>query len=189
VKLRVVLEGAYRSGQVLRSLRVIRLQGGNCSARGPRARRGLTCTSVRSPSVDRQGSRLGQGSPPQLGVYRVSQAFRQGLPPPHTAIYLILDNHSARISRETRAWLADQLSGRFEFTFTPKHGSWLNLVEGFFPSPPVRCCATSASHRSTNSRTRSWSPWSSSTRTPWFTPGLISSTRRRDMIQTSKSMT
>ena len=22
--------------------------------------------------------------------------------------------------------------GRFEFTFTPKHGSWLNLVEGFF---------------------------------------------------------
>jgi hypothetical protein len=22
--------------------------------------------------------------------------------------------------------------GRFEFTFTPKRGSWLNLVEGFF---------------------------------------------------------
>jgi hypothetical protein len=21
---------------------------------------------------------------------------------------------------------------RFEFTFTPKHGSWLNLIEGFF---------------------------------------------------------
>jgi hypothetical protein len=32
----------------------------------------------------------------------------------------------------TRAWLADQPAGRFEFTFTPKHGSWLNLVEGFF---------------------------------------------------------
>jgi hypothetical protein len=29
-------------------------------------------------------------------------------------------------------WLADQPVGRFEFTFTPKHGSWLNLVEGFF---------------------------------------------------------
>jgi hypothetical protein len=41
--------------------------------------------------------------------------------PPHTAIHLILDNHSAHISRETRAWLADQPSGRFEFTFTPKH--------------------------------------------------------------------
>ena len=22
--------------------------------------------------------------------------------------------------------------GRFEFVFTPKHGSWLNMVEGFF---------------------------------------------------------
>lgn len=52
--------------------------------------------------------------------------------PRHTAIKLILDNHSAHISKETKAWLADQRAGRFEFTFTPKHGSWLNLVEGFF---------------------------------------------------------
>ena len=51
--------------------------------------------------------------------------------PAHTAIHLILDNHSAHISKETRAWLADR-PGRFEFSFTPKHGSWLNLVEGFF---------------------------------------------------------
>jgi transposase len=52
--------------------------------------------------------------------------------PARTAIHLILDNHSAHISKETRAWLAEQPAGRFEFTFTPKHGSWLNLVEGFF---------------------------------------------------------
>lgn len=52
--------------------------------------------------------------------------------PVGTAIKLILDNHSAHISRETRAWLATRPDGRFEFTFTPKHGSWLNLVEGFF---------------------------------------------------------
>src|SRR6202034_2501286 len=52
--------------------------------------------------------------------------------PAHTAIKLILDNHSAHISKETKRWLADQPAGRFEFTFTPKHGSWLNLVEGFF---------------------------------------------------------
>src|SRR5271166_5550140 len=52
--------------------------------------------------------------------------------PSHTAIKLILDNHSAHISKETKAWLAEQPTGRFEFTFTPKHGSWLNLVEGFF---------------------------------------------------------
>ena len=52
--------------------------------------------------------------------------------PASTAIKLILDNHSAHISRETRDWLATRPTGRFEFTFTPKHGSWLNLVEGFF---------------------------------------------------------
>jgi transposase len=52
--------------------------------------------------------------------------------PAHAAIHLILDNHSAHISKETRAWLAEQAAGRFEFTFTPKHGSWLNLVESFF---------------------------------------------------------
>ena len=52
--------------------------------------------------------------------------------PASTAIKLILDNHSAHISRETQTWLAAQPNGRFEFTFTPKHGSWLNLIEGFF---------------------------------------------------------
>jgi transposase len=52
--------------------------------------------------------------------------------PANTAIKLILDNHSAHISRETKAWLDNQPAGRFEFTFTPKHGSWLNLIEGFF---------------------------------------------------------
>ena len=52
--------------------------------------------------------------------------------PARTAIKLILDNHSAHISKETRAWLDTRPVGRFEFTFTPKHGSWLNLSEGFF---------------------------------------------------------
>ncbi len=52
--------------------------------------------------------------------------------PASTAIKLILDNHSAHISKETKAWLATQPEGRFIFVFTPKHGSWLNLVEGFF---------------------------------------------------------
>jgi transposase len=52
--------------------------------------------------------------------------------PASTAIKLILDNHSAHISKETKAWLETRSAGRFEFTFTPKHGSWLNLIEGFF---------------------------------------------------------
>ena len=55
--------------------------------------------------------------------------------PPSTAITLILDNHSAHISKETRGWLADQREGRFSFVFTPKHGSWLNLIEVAPPSP------------------------------------------------------
>ena len=52
--------------------------------------------------------------------------------PADTAIKVILDNHSAHISKETKAWVESQPEGRFAFVFTPKHGSWLNLVEGFF---------------------------------------------------------
>src|SRR5258708_2454680 len=52
--------------------------------------------------------------------------------PARTAIKFIPDNHPPHISKETRAWLAEQPAHRFEFTFTPTHGSWLNLVEGFF---------------------------------------------------------
>jgi transposase len=51
---------------------------------------------------------------------------------PQTAIKVILDNHSAHKSKETKAWLATRPEGRFIFVFTPKHGSWLNLIEGFF---------------------------------------------------------
>jgi transposase len=51
--------------------------------------------------------------------------------PPAATIRMILDNHSAHISHETRRYLATR-PNRFEFTFTPKHGSWLNLVEALF---------------------------------------------------------
>jgi transposase len=46
-------------------------------------------------------------------------------------IRVILDNHSAHISKETRAYLKS-VPERFEFIFTPKHGSWLNMIEMFF---------------------------------------------------------
>jgi transposase len=52
--------------------------------------------------------------------------------PANTAIKVILDNHSAHISKETKTWLAAQPEGRFSFVFTPKHGSWLNLVRLLF---------------------------------------------------------
>lgn len=51
--------------------------------------------------------------------------------PPGARIRIVLDNHSAHISKETRAYLST-VPNRFEFTFTPKHGSWLNLIESFF---------------------------------------------------------
>ena len=46
-------------------------------------------------------------------------------------VRIILDNHSAHLSKETRQYLAT-VPNRFEFVFTPKHGSWLNLIETFF---------------------------------------------------------
>ena len=44
---------------------------------------------------------------------------------------IILDNHSAHTSKETQEYL-NTIPKRFEFVFTPKHGSWLNMIEGFF---------------------------------------------------------
>lgn len=46
-------------------------------------------------------------------------------------IRIVLDNLKVHTSDETRRYLAT-VPGRFEFVFTPKHGSWLNIVEGFF---------------------------------------------------------
>src|SRR5450756_2388848 len=46
-------------------------------------------------------------------------------------IRLILDNHSAHASKETMKYLETR-PNRYEFVFTPKHGSWLNLIEMFF---------------------------------------------------------
>ena len=46
-------------------------------------------------------------------------------------IRIVLDNVSVHTSAETRRYLAT-VPGRFEFVSAPRHGSWLNLVEGFF---------------------------------------------------------
>jgi transposase len=51
--------------------------------------------------------------------------------PADCRIRLILDNHSAHISKETMEWLSWH-PGRFEYVHTPKHGSWLNIVETLF---------------------------------------------------------
>lgn len=51
--------------------------------------------------------------------------------PAESTIRIILDNHSAHISKETMKYLAGR-PGRFLYVHTPTHGSWLNLVETLF---------------------------------------------------------
>jgi transposase len=100
--------------------------------------------------------------------------------PVSTAIKLILDNHSAHISRETTAWLDARPPGRFESTFTPKHGSWLNLIEGFFskfavgpaPHPGHLKTRTQRAHYGRHRRRKSLSRQ----------PHLVIQTRRRRLI-------
>ncbi len=50
---------------------------------------------------------------------------------PECIIRVILDNHSAHISKETQAFLSKH-PNRFQYVLTPKHGSWLNIVETLF---------------------------------------------------------
>ena len=51
--------------------------------------------------------------------------------PENYTIRIILDNHSAHISKETMGYLSTR-PNRFTYVHTPKHGSWLNLIETFF---------------------------------------------------------
>lgn len=51
--------------------------------------------------------------------------------PADYTVRIILDNHSAHISKETLAFLAT-CPNRFQYVLTPKHGSWLNIVETLF---------------------------------------------------------
>jgi transposase len=57
-------------------------------------------------------------------------AMLDQLTPPSLRIHLIMDNGSSHTSRATRAWLAGH--PRFQVTYTPKHASWLNMIEQWF---------------------------------------------------------
>jgi len=57
---------------------------------------------------------------------------------PAVKIQVVLDNHSAHTSQETRAYLATK-PNRFAFVFTPVHASWLNLIEMFFAKLTKQC--------------------------------------------------
>jgi transposase len=49
---------------------------------------------------------------------------------PALRIHLIMDNGSSHTAGATRAWL--KARPRFSATYTPKHASWLNMVEQWF---------------------------------------------------------
>ena len=51
--------------------------------------------------------------------------------PEGDTIQVILDNHTVHTSKKVKQYL-ETMPGRFVFIFTPKHGSWLNMIEGFF---------------------------------------------------------
>ena len=53
-------------------------------------------------------------------------------------IIVVLDNHSVHRSAKTNEYLESRKE-RFEFVFTPKHGSWLNIIEGFFGKFSRQC--------------------------------------------------
>lgn len=49
---------------------------------------------------------------------------------PALRIHLVMDNGSSHTARATKAWL--KAHPRFSVTHTPKHASWLNMVEQWF---------------------------------------------------------
>ena len=52
--------------------------------------------------------------------------------PEGDTVRLVLDNLKVHSSDKVKEYIATLPEGRFEFVFTPKHASWLNLVESFF---------------------------------------------------------
>ena len=57
--------------------------------------------------------------------------FLSKIYPDDYKIKIVLDNHSSHVSKETKSYLKT-VPYRFEFIFTPTHGSWLNIIETFF---------------------------------------------------------
>jgi hypothetical protein len=60
-------------------------------------------------------------------------------------ICLVLGKHATHISKETMACLGER-PGRFEYVHTPKHGSWLNLIECAFSKMARTFRATHPGH-------------------------------------------
>ncbi len=106
---------------------------------------------VRGGAVTRDHERRRRGTPAPLagtglqdgtveGVVRERHRSRESVELPGAldakypeghVIRLVLDNHSIHRSRETRAWLEGR-PGRSGMVPAPTHGSWPDVIEGFF---------------------------------------------------------
>jgi transposase len=77
--------------------------------------------------------------------------------PAATAIKIILDNHSAHVSQETKAWLVTRLTDAFSSCSPPSTAPGSISLRGSSPKPPALCSVTSASAQNTSSNNASWS--------------------------------
>jgi hypothetical protein len=107
--------------------------------------------------------------------------------PARTAIKLILDNHSAHISKETSTSPVSLRIASNSLSL-PSTAPGSTSSRASFPNSPAPSCATSASHPRRSSRIASWPRSIISTAIRSFTHGPTSSTRLHDMIRTSKSI-
>ncbi len=78
-----------------------------------------------------------------------------GRHPEGGVIRIVLDNHATHTSQETMRYLAAH-PGRFEYVHTPRHASWLNLVEVSFSRMARTFLRTSELNRSTSSSAASY---------------------------------
>src|SRR6516165_1365940 len=120
-------QGALLSGTSRRRVRAENGGGPVCLSRGPGPEEG------RSQVEESQVEDTGQGGGDRLLRRKAGDTGHRDDGAGFAARARRPSGLCARFfSRETRAWLDTRPAGRFEFTFTPKHGSWLNLIEGFF---------------------------------------------------------
>jgi hypothetical protein len=109
--------------------------------------------------------------------------------PASTAIKLILDNHSAHISRETKSLARRSTTWTLRVHLHAQAWFVAEPHRGLLPSSLAPSCATSGWHQNTSSRNVSWPVSTTSTAIPSSTLGPASSPRQPDMIQAMKTLT
>ncbi len=108
--------------------------------------------------------------------------------PAETAIEAILDNHSAHLSKETKAWIESQPEGRFSFVFTPSTAPGSTSSRASSPGWRARCSVTSEWHPKPNSKPASSPTSKTSTATRSSITAHTKSPRRRYRSRSMETM-